>query len=75
MNLWQAIGYQRSALSSGHPLGPIATPLCEGRCCGNRTAPVFVSLGARGMLMLCADCRARQNRIVRAVLPEIRKDR
>jgi hypothetical protein len=75
MNLLKAVGYQPSALSTVYPIGPIVTHLCEGRCCGNRTAPLFVSLGVRGALMLCADCRAWQNRIVRAVLPELRRDR
>lgn len=75
MNLLQVTGYQPSALRASYPLGPIVTHLCEGRCCGNRTAPLFVSLGVKGALMLCADCRAWQNRIVRAVLPELRRDR
>ncbi len=73
MNLFQSLTYRPSAF--GLPVGPIVTHLCEGRCCGNRTAPLFVSLGVKGALMLCADCRAWQNRIVRAVLPELRRDR
>lgn len=73
MNLLQSLTYR--AAGAGHALGPIVTPLCEGRCCGNRTAPLFVSLGVKGALLLCADCRAWQQRIIRAVLPELRRDR
>lgn len=73
MNLFQSLSLRPAW--AGISFGPVVTPLCEGRCCGDRTAPVFVSLGVRGALMLCADCRAWQNRIVRAVLPEIRRDR
>lgn len=75
MNLLQLTEYQPSALRAGFPFGPVVTHLCEGRCCVTRTAPLFVSLGVKGALMLCADCRAWQNRIVRAVLPELRRDR
>mgnify|MGYP001570789025 CR=1 FL=1 len=71
MNLFQQITHRSSVV--GLPLGPIAIVLCEGRCCGNRTAPLFISLGVRGALMLCGDCRAWQQRIIRAVLPEIRR--
>ena len=71
MNLWQAMTAQPTEGSC--PIGPIATVLCEGRGCRDRTAPVFVALGVRGALALCAECRAWQNRIVRAVLPEIRR--
>jgi len=73
MNLFQSLTHRRP--SGGHALGPIVTPLCEGRCCRDRTVPLFVSLGRRGMLMLCADCRAWQQRIIRAALPELRRDR
>ena len=75
MNLLQAIGYQRSAVRSGHPVGPIATPLCEGRECRNRTAPVFVVVGWRRAFFLCAACRTWRNVLIRAALPEIRKPR
>lgn len=73
MNLYQAIRGQRSAVGDARPIGPIATVLCEGRGCRDRTAPVFVALGTRGALALCADCRAWQHRIIRAVLPELRR--
>ena len=73
MNLFQSLSFRPTP--SGHPIGPIATPLCEGRCCADRTAPLFISLGVRGALMLCADCRAWQQRIIRAALPEIRRTR
>lgn len=73
MNLFQSISLR--PVSAGHPVGPVVTPRCEGRCCGNRTAPLFISLGVRGALLLCADCRAWQQRIIRAVLPEIRRAR
>jgi len=73
VNLLQAVGYQPSALRSGYPIGPVVTALCQGRCCGNRTAPVFLTFGVRGALLLCADCRAWHERIIRQMLPEIRR--
>lgn len=74
MNLFQAM--RAPNLASRHvPIGPIATVLCEGRCCRDRTAPVFLAFGVRGALALCAECRAWQNRIVRLALPELRRRR
>lgn len=75
MNLFQAISHQRSVVSAGRPIGPIATPLCEGRDCANRTAPVFVVVGRRRACFLCASCRTWRNIIIRAALPEIRRTR
>lgn len=73
MNLFQAITYRSK--TPGYPLGPVETPLCQGRCCGNRTAPVWLTFGVRGALRLCADCRAWHQRIIRTKLSEIRRDR
>lgn len=74
MTLLQALRYQPSALSAGLPIGRPRTVLCQGRCCTDRTAPVFVALGVRGALVLCAACRAWQHRIIRAVVPELRRE-
>ena len=73
MNLFQEITYRRSAVSL--PLGRVYRALCQGRCCGNRTAPVFAVFGTRGSLMLCAECRDWQTRIIRNRISEIRRDR
>lgn len=56
------------------PVGPIVTPLCDVRSCPNRTAPVFLVLGARGALTLCTACRDRHHRIVQAALPELKRE-
>ena len=71
MNLFQELAYRSG--TAGYPLGPVETPLCQGRSCGNRTAPVFLTFGSRGMRLLCAECRAWQQRIICARLPEIRR--
>lgn len=73
MNLFQVVTYR--PLARCLPLGPVRTPPCEGRACGNRTAPVFVALGVKGALLLCEECRAWKDRIIRERLPEIRRTR
>ena len=71
MNLVQALTYRPDGVS--RMFGLISSPLCQGRCCGERTAPVFVTFGTRGVLLLCADCRAWQQRTIRARIREIRR--
>jgi hypothetical protein len=73
MNLFQAITYR--SRTPGYALGPIETPLCQGRCCGNRTAPLLITFGVKGALFLCAECRAWHHRIIRTRLAEIRRER
>lgn len=73
MNLAQALGYQPSVLSAGIPIGRVQTIRCEGRCCPDRSAPVFVALGVRGALALCAECRAWQGRIAQAALLKLKR--
>jgi hypothetical protein len=71
VNLFQELTYRPLAVSRA--FGRITTALCQGRCCGNRTAPVFLTFGVRGARLLCADCRAWHERIIRQMLPEIRR--
>lgn len=56
------------------PIGPIVTVLCDLRSCVNRAAPVFLVLGAKGALALCATCRARHHHLIRTVVPELRRE-
>ena len=70
-NLAQALGYQPDVLTEPILFGRSKTIACEGRCCPDRTAPVFISIGTRGRLFLCSECRAWHSRIVRAALPEL----
>lgn len=72
MNLFQSLTYRTPGYEPG-PLGPIAQPRCHGRCCGNRTAPVWLTFGVRGALFLCAECRAWQQRLIRSRLADIRR--
>ena len=71
MNLLQAIVYR--ATRPGYPIGPLEQPRCQGRCCGHRTAPVFVTFGSHGMRVLCADCRAWHERLIRARIRDLRR--
>jgi hypothetical protein len=65
--------FQPPALPEPVVVGRPRTLACENRCCRDRTAPVFLVLGVRGLAMICADCRARQNRLVRATLATVRR--
>lgn len=71
MNLAQAVGYQPPWLREPRLIGRIRTVLCQGRGCPDRTAPVLVSPGVKGVLLLCGECRAYQVRIARAMLPSM----
>jgi len=71
MNLAQAVGYQPPWLREPRLFGRPRTVLCQGRCCPARTAPVFVALGVKGVLLLCGECRAYQSRVARALLPSL----
>ena len=71
MNLVQQMAFQREPVR--YLLGGIETPLCQGRCCRERTAPVFITFGTRGALLLCADCRAWRLRTIPARIREIRR--
>jgi hypothetical protein len=71
MTLVQALTYRQPFVS--RPVGPIRTPRCMGRCCGTRTAPVWLTFGSHGLRLLCADCRAGQSHIIRRTLSEIRR--
>lgn len=46
------------------PLGAARKTRCEGRCCPDRSAPVFVV----GALLLCALCRDYRNQRIRFAL-------
>ena len=71
MNLVQEQAFRSSPI--GHPFGRIKRPRCQGRCCGTRTAPVWITFGTRGLLFLCADCRAWQSRVRGLALAELRR--
>ena len=65
----QTVSYQPAPLAEPVIIGRTTRLACEGRDCPDRTAPVYVALGSRGLLLLCAACRATQARVVRALLP------
>lgn len=50
-------------------IGRARTVLCQGRRCRSPLAPVFLSMGPGGVLVLCEACRARQMRVIRETLP------
>jgi len=65
----QTVSYQPAPLTEPVLIGRSKTIPCQGRSCPDRTAPVFVALGTRGLLSLCAACRTAQARVMRALLP------
>lgn len=73
MNLVLGRTVQRSAFSIGRAFGPIDRPECQGRCCEDRTAPVFVTVGLRGVRLLCAACRTWRPHMIRAALADLRR--
>lgn len=52
------------------PLGQARMTRCEGRCCPDRSAPVFVV----GALLLCAACRDYRNQRIRFALHQLALD-
>ena len=73
MNLAQAIGYQPAVLTESIMIGQPRTLRCEGRCCPDRTAPVFVAVGIKGALLLCEACRSWQHRMLHVAAIEIKR--
>jgi|CXWL01.1.fsa_nt_gi hypothetical protein len=52
------------------PLGQARTARCEGRCCPDRSSPVFVV----GALLLCGACRDYRNQRIRFALRQLALD-
>ncbi len=69
MNLFQVLTYRSTPSLCREPFGPIAMVRCEGRCCPDRSAPVFVV----GALLLCSTCRDFRNRFVRDRIAALRR--
>lgn len=63
-------------LLPGRPLAPVIhlgaarMASCEGRCCPDRSSPVFVV----GALLLCAACRDYRNQRIRFTLRQLALD-
>lgn len=72
MNQLRGRRVQRWGFSLGRAFGPIDRPACQGRCCADRTAPVFVTFGLRHIWLYCARCRARQHELIRDWSPKHR---
>lgn len=53
--------------------GRSVTVRCDGSHCPNPTAPVLISLGTAGAFWLCAHCHAGRLRLIRAMLPVLKR--